>query len=42
MFKPLGVEFAHQNIQINAIAQNFIDNPTYFLLKFRQIRARKG
>ncbi len=28
--QAVGVEFAHQNIQINAIAQNFVDNPTYF------------
>ncbi len=25
-----GVELASHNIQINAIAQNFVDNPTYF------------
>jgi 2-keto-3-deoxy-L-fuconate dehydrogenase len=25
-----GVELAPENIQINAIAQNFVDNPTYF------------
>lgn len=25
-----GVELAHFNIQINAIAQNFVENPTYF------------
>jgi 2-keto-3-deoxy-L-fuconate dehydrogenase len=25
-----GVELAAQNIQVNAIAQNFVDNPTYF------------
>lgn len=25
-----GVELAPQNIQINAIAQNFVENPTYF------------
>lgn len=25
-----GVELALQNIQVNAIAQNFVDNPTYF------------
>jgi 2-keto-3-deoxy-L-fuconate dehydrogenase len=25
-----GVELAARNIQINAIAQNFVDNPTYF------------
>ncbi len=28
--QAVGVELAHQNIQINAIAQNFVDNPTYF------------
>ena len=28
--QAVGVEFAHQNIQVNAIAQNFVDNPTYF------------
>lgn len=26
----VGVELAQQNIQVNAIAQNFVDNPTYF------------
>jgi 2-keto-3-deoxy-L-fuconate dehydrogenase len=25
-----GIEMAPHNIQINAIAQNFVDNPTYF------------
>ncbi|MFC4250319.1 SDR family oxidoreductase [Sinimarinibacterium flocculans] len=25
-----GVELAPQNVQLNAIAQNFVDNPTYF------------
>ena len=25
-----GVELAQMNIQVNAIAQNFVDNPTYF------------
>ena len=25
-----GVELAPMNIQLNAIAQNFVDNPTYF------------
>ena len=25
-----GVEMARHNVQINAIAQNFVDNPTYF------------
>ena len=28
--QAVGVEFAPQNVQINAIAQNFVDNPTYF------------
>ncbi|CAN5278162.1 N/A [soil metagenome] len=28
--QALGVELAPHNIQANAIAQNFIDNPTYF------------
>jgi 2-keto-3-deoxy-L-fuconate dehydrogenase len=28
--QAVGVEFAPHNLQINAIAQNFVDNPTYF------------
>lgn len=28
--QSLGVEMARHNIQVNAIAQNFVDNPTYF------------
>ena len=28
--QALGVELAAHNIQVNAIAQNFVDNPTYF------------
>jgi 2-keto-3-deoxy-L-fuconate dehydrogenase len=28
--QAVGVEFAPHNVQINAIAQNFVDNPTYF------------
>jgi len=28
--QAVGVEMAAHNIQINAIAQNFVDNPTYF------------
>jgi 2-keto-3-deoxy-L-fuconate dehydrogenase len=28
--QAVGVEFAPQNVQVNAIAQNFVDNPTYF------------
>jgi 2-keto-3-deoxy-L-fuconate dehydrogenase len=28
--QAIGVELAAMNIQVNAIAQNFVDNPTYF------------
>ncbi|MGM0631901.1 MAG: SDR family oxidoreductase [Pseudomonadota bacterium] len=28
--QAVGVELARENIRINAIAQNFVDNPTYF------------
>ena len=28
--QALGVEVAKHNIQVNAIAQNFVDNPSYF------------
>lgn len=28
--QAVGVELAQDNIQVNAIAQNFVDNPTYF------------
>jgi 2-keto-3-deoxy-L-fuconate dehydrogenase len=28
--QAVGVELAPENIQVNAIAQNFVDNPTYF------------
>lgn len=28
--QALGVELAEQGIQVNAIAQNFVENPTYF------------
>lgn len=28
--QAVGVELAHHNIQVNAIAQNFVDNATYF------------
>ena len=28
--QAIGVEVASHNIQVNAIAQNFVDNPTYF------------
>ncbi len=42
-----GVELAPHNIQVNAIAQNFVDNPTYFPLdvqrnpKFQERLARE-
>jgi 2-keto-3-deoxy-L-fuconate dehydrogenase len=28
--QAVGVEVAPHNVQVNAIAQNFVDNPTYF------------
>ena len=28
--RAAGVELARENIRLNAIAQNFVDNPTYF------------
>lgn len=28
--QAVGVELARHNIQVNALAQNFVDNPTYF------------
>jgi 2-keto-3-deoxy-L-fuconate dehydrogenase len=28
--QAVGVELAEYNVQVNAIAQNFVDNPTYF------------
>jgi NAD(P)-dependent dehydrogenase (short-subunit alcohol dehydrogenase family) len=28
--RAAGFELARQNVQVNAIAQNFVDNPTYF------------
>jgi 2-keto-3-deoxy-L-fuconate dehydrogenase len=28
--RAVGVELARENVQVNAIAQNFVDNPTYF------------
>jgi NAD(P)-dependent dehydrogenase (short-subunit alcohol dehydrogenase family) len=31
--QAVGVEVAPHNIQVNAIAQNFVDNPTYFPLE---------
>ncbi|MAR91777.1 MAG: short-chain dehydrogenase [Pseudomonadales bacterium] len=34
--QALGVEVARHNIQVNAIAQNFVDNPTYFPASVQQ------
>ena len=45
--QAVGVELAPHNIQVNAIAQNFVDNPTYFPAevqanpKFQQRLARE-
>ena len=30
LVQAVGVELAAHNVQVNAIAQNFVDNPTYF------------
>ncbi len=34
--QALGVEVAPQQVQVNAIAQNFVDNPTYFPASVQQ------
>ncbi|WP_373187045.1 SDR family oxidoreductase [Halopseudomonas sp.] len=34
--RAVGVEVAKHNIQVNAIAQNFVDNPTYFPAEIQQ------
>ena len=34
--QAVGVELAPHNIQVNAIAQNFVDNPTYFPQEVQQ------
>jgi 2-keto-3-deoxy-L-fuconate dehydrogenase len=45
--QAVGVEFAPHKVQVNAIAQNFVDNPTYFPaevqanLKFQERLARE-
>ena len=45
--QSVGVELAPHNIQVNAVAQNFVDNPTYFPAavqqnpKFQQRLARE-
>jgi 2-keto-3-deoxy-L-fuconate dehydrogenase len=35
--RALGVEVAPSNVQVNAIAQNFVDNPTYFPPEVQQL-----
>ncbi len=35
--RALGVEVAPFNVQVNAIAQNFVDNPTYFPSEIQQL-----
>ena len=35
--RALGVEVAPMNVQVNAIAQNFVDNPTYFPPEVQQL-----
>lgn len=34
--RAVGVEVAKHNVQVNAIAQNFVDNPTYFPADIQQ------
>ncbi len=34
--QAVGVEVAQHNVQVNAIAQNFVDNPTYFPAEIRE------
>ena len=38
--RAAGVEPSQQNLRLNAIAQNLVDNPTYF--PSRQAKPRKG
>jgi 2-keto-3-deoxy-L-fuconate dehydrogenase len=39
--QAVGVELAEHNIQVNAIAQNFVDNPTYFPAELQATEAFK-
>jgi 2-keto-3-deoxy-L-fuconate dehydrogenase len=39
--QAVGVEMAPHNIQVNAIAQNFVDNPTYFPAELQATEAFK-
>jgi 2-keto-3-deoxy-L-fuconate dehydrogenase len=36
--RALGVEVAALGVQVNAIAQNFVDNPTYFPPEVQQLK----
>ena len=40
--RAVGVEVAKHNIQINLIAQNFVDNPTYFPPEVQELDAFKS
>jgi 2-keto-3-deoxy-L-fuconate dehydrogenase len=37
--RAVGVEVAKDNIQVNLIAQNFVDNPTYFPPEVQELEA---
>jgi len=39
--QAIGVELAEYNVQVNAIAQNFVDNPTYFPTELQATEAFK-
>lgn len=39
--QAVGVELAEYNVQVNAIAQNFVDNPTYFPAELQATEAFK-
>jgi len=39
--QAVGVEMAPHNIQVNAVAQNFVDNPTYFPAELQATEAFK-
>lgn len=39
--QAVGVELAEYNVQVNAIAQNFVDNPTYFPVELQATQSFK-
>lgn len=39
--QAVGVELAEYNVQVNAIAQNFVDKPTYFPAELQATEAFK-